>query len=271
MKTHCVLPLVLVLVSLTASACTAQTTPLTLKLEVAQGLPVLDGVYVNGRGPYRFLLDTGNQSNEMDPDLARELGVAAAFQLELETPAGVTTVPGARADSVAAGPEGAVKAAGQEFLITRNEALRRLGAGIRGTLGQQFLAHFDYTLDLARHRMEIAGEPPEGQRVPFRRVAGCVVIATSEGALMLDSGSNVLFLFRASPRLENAMVTTSNADMGVAVGRAPALRIGGRRYEMQDATFRAVPGAPVDGLLPVSAFRSVYVSNSGRYVVFDGR
>lgn len=33
-----------------------------VKMQVRDGHPIVDGVYVNGNGPYRFLVDTGRMS-----------------------------------------------------------------------------------------------------------------------------------------------------------------------------------------------------------------
>src|SRR5581483_1499663 len=44
-------------------------------VKVAHGHVILDSVYVNGRGPFTFLMDTGAQSTVITPELARKLGV----------------------------------------------------------------------------------------------------------------------------------------------------------------------------------------------------
>lgn len=36
-------------------------------LRVEEGRPIVDGVYVNGDGPYRFLVDTGTNVNLVTP------------------------------------------------------------------------------------------------------------------------------------------------------------------------------------------------------------
>jgi hypothetical protein len=272
MKTYRVLPRTFILASSVTCACIAQSVQLPLKLEVIEGLPIIGGVFLNGQGPFRFLLDTGEQSNEMAPSLVLQLHLAPTSRRELETPAGVSTVPGLHIREVALGTGLSIDtlhATNQEFLITRREGLRRLAPGILGTLGQQFLAHFDYILDLRHHVFQISGPPPYGVHIPFRLAFGCMVISTNQGELMLDSGANTLFLFRASPHLETANITTSNANMAVAIDRAPSLRIGNRRYDPPSAVFHPVTNAPVDGLLPASLFHSIFVSNSERYVVFD--
>jgi Aspartyl protease len=272
MRRHCgrmridkALPLTLLLAPLLSSITTAQTAQPTIKLQILSGLPVVDGVFLNGHGPYRFLLDTGEQANEMEPDLARKLGIASAFQRELDTPAGESQVQGASVNEVELGP---MRAIDQEFLITEREGLRHLSSDIRGTLGQQFLAHFDYTLDLKNRRLDL-GEPPAGTRVDFHLAFGCMVLPTDQGELMLDSGTDTLFFFRISPRKATVSIATSNANSAVALDSAPPLHIGGREYHPANAAFHPLADAPAAGLLPASLFRSIFVSNSEHFVVLD--
>lgn len=266
MKTFKALHLIALLATLLCCTCMAQTVQPVLKLQVISGLPIVNGVFLNGQGPYRFLLDTGEQTNEIDLGLARKLGLRGTFQRELDTPAGASIVQGALVSRVSLG---SMEASDQEFLITNREGLHDLSSDVRGTLGQQFLSHFDYTLDMRHHRVTFGDPAPEGSRVDFRLSEGCIVVPTDAGELMLDSGTDTLFFFRVSPRLAAASITTSNASMAVAVERAPALRIGGRQYHPSTAAFHPVPDAPADGLLPASLFDVIFVSNSGHYVIFD--
>jgi hypothetical protein len=245
----------------------SQTVQPTVRLEVESGLPIVDGVYLNGHGPFRFLLDTGEQTNEMEPALARKIGLANSMQLELSTPGGVSSVQAGIVDTVRLGT---VEGAGQEFLIVARDGIRSVDPEIRGTLGQQFLSQFDYLLDFKSHRITIDAPVPAGDRVDFHLSAGCMVIPTDHGSLMLDSGAGTLFFFHAGPHLAAAQLTTSNSSVGVESGYAPALRIGGRTYHPDGAAFRQVPDAPADGLLPANLFRSIFVSNSGHFVVFNG-
>jgi hypothetical protein len=239
----------------------------TLKLQVVAGRPVVDGVFINGYGPYRFLLDTGGQTNQIEVRLAQKLGLTAGLHLVLDTPGGSAQVEGGKVSKVTLGP---VEADGQEFVFTRGDRLRELSFDVQGILGQEFLRHFDYTLDFARHQMRFGASPAQGSRVAFRLVHGCMSMQTNLGALMLDSGTDTLFLFRKSWNGVNALV---RADAGRAIAvsleRAPSLRIGERSYYPAAAEFQSVANAPVDGLLPASVFRAVFVSNSERYVVFN--
>jgi hypothetical protein len=267
MTNRIALPLTVFLASFLSCAATAQRAQPNPKLQIISGLPIVDCVYINGKGPFRFLLDTGEQSNEMDPDLARKLGIEITFQTELDTPAGASRVPGATASLVSVGN---VDAANQEFLITNREALRSLSPDIRGTIGQQFLSKFNYTLDFRHHRVVFEDPAPAvGTRVAFRLVAGCMVVTTDLGDLMLDSGTDSLFLFHASPRVTSAVLSTSNGNIAVALDHAASLRVGGKVYYPSTAAYHPVADAPAAGLMPASLFHTIYVSNSDHYLVFD--
>jgi hypothetical protein len=239
----------------------------TLKLQVIAGRPVVDGVYLNGQGPYRFLLDTGSQTNHVEEGLARKLALTASLDGYLDTPSGTSHVKGGRVGKVAVG---GVEAADQEFLFTGTEALRALSPEVRGILGQEFLAHFDYTLDLQHHQLTFGESPATGEHVAVRVVSGCMTVRTNQGELMLDSGADTLFLFRRSGNVPNAEVRGANGlVVAAAVERAPELRIGERRYHPADAEYQAVAGAQMDGLLPATLFHAIFISNSQGYVVFD--
>ena len=46
-------------------------------LEVRDGRPFVNGVFVNGHGPYRFLIDTGANMNLIESDLAEKMSLIA--------------------------------------------------------------------------------------------------------------------------------------------------------------------------------------------------
>ncbi|MGA1982548.1 MAG: retropepsin-like aspartic protease [Acidobacteriaceae bacterium] len=249
------------------STAVAQSAQVSIPLKVMTGKPVVDGVFLNGHGPYRFLLDTGSQSNQVDSGLARKLGLAATLQLDLETPSGESTVHGGRVSKVALGP---MEASDQEFMFTRFDDLSTLSPDIRGILGQEFLAHFDYTLDFQHHRLIFGGPPAAGVQTNVRLIFGRMAVPTSLGDLVLDSGAEMLFLFHASSHPASGQVMgATGAKVDVSYETAPEVRIGDRRYRPARAEYHAVPAAEEAGLLPANLFHAIFISNSKQYVVFD--
>jgi hypothetical protein len=239
----------------------------TLKLTILSGRPVVEGVYLNGQGPYRFLLDTGSQTNQLEAGLARKLGLATTFQRDLYTPSGHSHVQGGKVSQVALG---SAHAENQDFLFTNFDGIHALSSDIRGILGQGFLSHFDYTLDFKHHLLTFGNPPASGTHIPVRMAYGRMLVATSQGELVLDSGTDTVFLFRKSLRPANAHISSaSGLAANVTIENAPDLRIGDRVYHPMQAQFQEVADAPEGGLLPASLFHAVFVSNSEGYVVFD--
>jgi hypothetical protein len=239
-----------------------------IKLELCDGRPVVDGVYVNGHGPYRFLVDTGSTLNHLEPKLARAIGLAVTFHTTLTSSTGRTDAEGTESADIRLGPSSADQ---QVFLLSGIDALHEIAPNIQGVLGQIFLSRFNYRLDLRSKRLEFS-ESPEGEtgeRLPFHLVEGRPVVSTSLGSLVLDSGAHYLVLFgvRASESTHQIVTSTGSLDVGTIFRR---LTINGRAFWRGDAI--AVPQSPeagVEGLLPVSPFTSIFVNNSERYVVFN--
>jgi len=267
MKTQSLILAALFFAILLPLAALGQSPQAGIPLKVITGKPVVDGVFLNGHGPYRFLLDTGSQSNQLDVGLAHKLGLAVTLHLGLQTPSGGLTVPGGRASKVNLGP---AEASDQEFLFTHFDDLSTLPPDIRGILGQEFLVHFDYMLDFEHHRLTFGEPSATGTQTAFRLIYGRMTISTSLGDLVLDSGAEELFLFRKSSRAASAQVIgASGARVDVSLETAPEVRIGDRRYRPAQAEYRPVPAAEEAGLLPANLFRAIFICNSKQYVVFD--
>jgi hypothetical protein len=240
----------------------------SIRLITLSGIPVVEGVYLNGYGPYRFLLDTGAQTNQVEAAVARKIGLVPAFQVEMATATGTTHVAGGRVVKISLG---SAAASDQEILFTTLDGAHALSGDIRGVLGQEFLAHFDYLLDFARHRLVFGEAAPEGgTRVSFETIDGRPAIQTSEGKLVLDSGTNSTILYRSSQSgPDGPIIHTASGTASVSRIQNLRLRIAGHEYRSANAA--SIPGTlhSGDGLLPASLFHSVFVSNSGKYAILD--
>jgi hypothetical protein len=242
-----------------------------VKLKMVAGVPIVDDVYLDGQGPYRFLLDTGAETNLLEAKLARKLGIEATFQSKLITAAGTSAVGGTNVGLVSLGP---VEAADQQFLFTSLAGVHALSSDIRGILGQPFLSHFDYTLDFQNHELVFGkAAPAAGSAIPFRLIRNRMAISTNQGDLVVDSGISMLFLFRRAPLngSSSAIQAASGLTSLVSLDRVPGLRIGERMYNPGNAAFAVRDFTLADGLCPASLFHALFVSNSGGYVVIDPR
>jgi hypothetical protein len=199
----------------------------------------------------------------MDALLAAELGLTPTFRVDLATAAGTTRVPGGRVAEVSLGT---AKANGQEFLFTHLDGVHTLSGKIQGVLGQEFLSHFDYLLDLHGKRLVFGGDAPVGSRIPFQLLDGRMAVPTNLGRLVLDSGTDIAVVFHGSAGGATAGIRTASGFAAAQQVPAVRLRIGERDYR-SPAAFVTRPDAREDGLAPVGLFRSVFVSNSGGYVV----
>jgi predicted aspartyl protease len=241
----------------------------TVSLQIRQGRPVVDGVYLNGHGPYRFLVDTGTTLNHLDPRVAEAIGVTSTFTTEVRTAAGRTQASGTSGIDVVLGPGRAER---RTFLFAGVVVLHHIASDIDGVLGQDFLSHFDYSLDMRAKQMTFGTVPmaPSRLRVPFQLVAGRPVVATSLGPLVLDTGASVMVRFTSAATVPTRDLVTASGTVEVGT-IASVLVIQGRLLWHGDAVALPRPAETgAAGLLPSSVFSFVYVCNSEKYLVFNG-
>jgi hypothetical protein len=237
-------------------------------LQIREGRPVVDGVYVNGHGPYKFLVDTGATLNHIDLQLAKSIGLKEAFHTTLTTSVGVTPASGGTGIEVMLGP---VSAINQTFLFAGLDTIQQYQPDVQGVLGQDFLSHFDYLLDMRGKQLEFGRRElgSKATQAPYRIDHGRPVVSTSIGSLVVDSGIQRVTRFgvKATDAAFELKTLSGTAQLGTV---SSTLTIAGRCFWHGDAM--ALPQsaeAGVDGLLPASLFKSVYVSNSQGYIAFE--
>ena len=106
-------------------------------------------------------------------------------------------------------------------------------------------------------------------QAPYRIDHGRPVVSTSLGWLVVDSGIQRVTRFgvKATEAAFEMKTLSGTAQLGTV---SSTLTIAVRTFWRGDAM--VVPQSPeagVDGLLPTSLFKSVYVSNSEGYVAFE--
>lgn len=226
---------------------------------VAAYVPVVESVYVNGRGPYKFLVDTGAESSVLSPDMAREAGLEPAYRVEIVTATGLQLVPAAEA-SVSVG--GTTHRA--EVLIYEPPV-----SGVDGVLGQNMLARSSYLIDYRNRRVVIGESTVDGARLPLRFAEGRPVVDTDPlGELVLDSGASNVVLFRHMDQVRangSGTLQTAQGQREVATGHLKCLQVGDAN--LRDLTVAVAPGVSGIGLLPASLFASVYVNSRERYTI----
>jgi hypothetical protein len=97
------------------------------------------------------------------------------------------------------------------------------------------------------------------------------MVSTNLGDLVLDSGAARLTLFGVQPQTStsSALKTVSGSQAIGMVASRPLVIEGRKIWPGQTVAMPYAPEPGVRGLLPVSLFRGIYVSNSEGYVVFE--
>lgn len=240
-----------------------------VKLQIREGRPIVDNVFVNNHGPFRFIVDTGTNVNLIESGLAKSMGMVATFRVDLASATGSMLMPGSNGNQIQLGP---AEAGAQQFLFADLKDIRRQWPDVQGVLGQWFLARFDYLLDLRGKQLEFGTRTPSGTRTPLTMLNGRSSVATSLGDLVLDSGAPDLILFGVVPeRLDGGSGFLLTATGSQIIGKVVrSLAIGGRNLWSGSAVAiptQAEPG--VAGLMPIRFFKTIYVCNSQSYAVFE--
>ncbi len=167
-------------------------------LEIIHDKPFVK-VMVNGKGPFRFVIDTGTGGQAfVSAELAAQLGLPETGQITLNDPSGQggRKVPMVLLASLAV--------AGVEFTSVK-AAVHSLGSGdgsCDGLLGFALFRDYLLTLDYPNRRMALASGnlQPDGERsvLPLRMPDGIPVVTLAIGAAhveaQLDSGGSGLSL-----------------------------------------------------------------------------
>jgi hypothetical protein len=259
-----------------------------------RGSSIVVPVYMNDSGPFDFLLDTGSTITIIDPELLRSLRLDVIEGGTVTTLAGKTPIPLAVARTVNVGPVTQNKV---ELGVRDLAGLRQVDSKIRGVLGQNVLKDVDYLIDNRKRTIEFdfggsLAALLDGERVSTSRIETPdnpaywntkVPVKLAESSphdlnLILDSGSASLVLFsdsldltRLSKRASLPMSMKDDIGNRKSVAEYPAqLSVGGVSLDVEARVMTiGFKGLPADGLLPTAGFDSVYISNSGSFVIFQ--
>lgn len=111
-------------------------------------------VFVNEKGPYDFVLDTGASSTVVSLELATEFGLAMEKIPQLTGGGGSVNASRVQLNSLAVGAarQENLPAAASDFLTQLNAAL---GSKLHGIVGYNFLRHYRVTLDYPRRALSL--------------------------------------------------------------------------------------------------------------------
>jgi predicted aspartyl protease len=243
---------------------------------------VIVPVTIDGRGPFRFLLDTGSSHSAVSAALAADLALRPVARTLVTTPVGETWRAVVRVRSLALG---SLFVAEIQPSVFDGQPLAG-GLPVGGVLGQDVLAGLTYTLDYPRRMLSWGGQPSRDEtrvRLPLEWDAGCPIVksAPARGGralrLIPDSGASHVVLFDQG---DGALPPHQDAGTSVGVGaldaeragRAvliPALRIGEIVLRNQRGAVIDADGRRVDGVLPLHAFSRVTIDGPGGYLIIE--
>ncbi len=277
-----------------AEQAAAQSTLSAIHFRSPRGSSIVLPVYMNDNGPFDFLMDTGSTITIIDPELLRSLRLDVIDGGTVTTLAGKTPIPLAVARTVSVGPLTESKV---ELGVRDLAGLREVDSKIRGVLGQNVLKNADYLIDNRKRTIEFdfggsLAAVLDGERVHTSRLETPdnpaywntkvpVKLAESNPHdlnLILDSGSASLVLFsdsldlaRLSKRASLPLSMKDDTGNRKSVsGYLAQLNVGGISLNAEARVMTiGFKGLPADGLLPTAGFDSVYISNSGGFVIFQ--
>jgi predicted aspartyl protease len=241
------------------------------------GEPIV-AVWVNGNGPFRFVIDTGSSHSAVTARLADALRLRPVAKTVVNTSAGMMMSAVVGLESLSLG-----EVVIRDLLpsVLASNALDWQGP-VDGVVGQDALATHRYTIDFAHRRFlweEPAGGDAGGAWLPIRFESGRFVVALAQSATTLrlvpDSGTEQLVLYEGTP-VTNVTVDrhTPTLWLDTVAGRQAVRHVFVRELCLGVDRLHDVPAAILergpstdpasDGLLPLRYFKRVTVDGPGR-------
>jgi predicted aspartyl protease len=237
-------------------------------------------VRLNGRGPFRLLLDTGSTHTAVSARTAADIGAPVVARTSTGSAAGSQDTLVVRIDSLEVGPIGH-----RELLASIVELDHIAGeGGLDGVIGQDALASLRYTIDFRQRRIVWwPGEPGvRGVSVELQWNLGRFVMSLPQPQSVLrlvpDTGAASLLLFtpdRGLPVTElptPATLTTMSGAREVRLARVRELHVGSLRLRDLPAVLAERDDsepAGIDGLLPLQLFDRVTVDGPRKRMIVE--
>jgi hypothetical protein len=241
-------------------------------------------VTINGFGPFDFMLDTGDTKTLIDQKLAEELHLPTVGSRRVAAPGKEAVTSLAHTDSVSMG--------GADVRGLNLFVINHLADGpthhVRGSLGEDFMRHFDLLIDNRHHLIQFEPGPGSlsdmlaGERLPVSLngsngkeltenrliiVGHCFESGGREMKFQLDSGVSGIVLFSGLNPLTVSLLPPHVVEGRLGGGFAANLQTAhlqlGERVFIKEVIVPegnlSLRDVDVDGLLPTSLFRSITV------------
>ena len=242
-----------------------------IRSEWVQGFPFVDA-FVNGRGPFVLLVDSGATLSVLSPE------AAAKARLRYDRRSVQTTITGEETTLVSSGADirvGRDQVRG-DITVSGLGPLLQVNPKADGILGQSFLAHIPYIVDFEKRKFligETASEQaPSMIALPVDLSAhdrpvllAHLNFSREPSRFVLDTGASELFIICGDrcPQLDHAQETRTES-IGHAsharVGTLASFQLGALRLNRQPAVLVDSMGyEAVDGLLAARWFAAIFV------------
>lgn len=274
---------IIALLGAACAALSAQSRVHLAPIEVIHGKPFVT-VTINGRGPFRFVIDTGTGGEAfVTPELAERLGLPLSGQARLSDPSGQggQRVPMVLIQSL--------ELAGVEFSAVKaaEHALGSDDGPCDGLLGFMLFRDYLLTLDFPNRKMLLAEGTlaPDGERtvLPFRMPDGVPIVPMHIGGVrfdaQIDSGGAGLSLpeklvhqlkFASGPAAFSNGRSLSTRFQIKSARLASDIHVGGYTFDRPFVEIN--PAFPLAnfGSCPMQSFALTFDQKSG-LIRFDGR
>jgi predicted aspartyl protease len=239
---------------------------------------ILVPVFVEGKGPYEFILDTGASISLLSSELGRSLGVVVTGTEEGMGAGGSHTLELGRVGSLTIGDTEL-----HDVEIALSDQLAQIGAVVQakidGDIGYNVLKHFRVTVDYSKHLLNLSaatGESGNDGTVPFEiaptkplMVLPVEVNGSGPYRFCLDTGTSMTAISPAlAARLGISMRPGARQGMGaggrisVSFGKIASLSVGHHRVGDLDVTsadffssIAEVCGTDFDGIVGYNFLR----------------
>ena len=246
---------------------------------------ILLPVYVNDRGPFDFIFDTGAGTSLLSIDLAKELDVKVVGSKEGQSAGGKVSVSLGKVDSLAVG--GAKLDGVDVGIVDLSHIAKTIGAKIDGDLGYNFLQRFRVTINY--RDCEIRLEDPKRvesfargakTEVPIRLAAPAKplilvdVHVNGHGPFQfaIDTGTSTTAITPDLARQLNVDTspvgagTTGGAPVDFSAGSLQSFQLGGAKIDNMAVIIAdfftilsAAVGAKLDGIVGYNFLRNYKV------------
>lgn len=188
--------------------------------------------YVNGQGPFDFMVDTGATTSVITAELAAQLGLQPKDSVRLHSIAGAQLVPMAKVATLAVG-----KRTRRDMTVA---VLPRALLQMDGVLGLEWLGRSSLLLDFGRRRMVVGEALP----VPDAQTTTVKSKLLRSGLILIDAhipGQGLIAF------VDSGSTTTAGNDAMLEAARRSGALIGSAGV----AELRSVTGDALEGRLAV--------------------